>query len=96
MIVFLSGPMSGYKDFNYPAFQKEAAKLRALGHIVHNPAENPAPPCGTWEGYMRLSIAQLMRCKVVRLLPGWEASRGARIEVRTARDLDMMIIRPDA
>ena len=31
--------MSGIKDFNFPAFYAAAAKLRAEGHEVFNPAE---------------------------------------------------------
>ena len=37
--VYLAGPMAGYKDHNFPAFNAKAAELRALGHEVFNPAE---------------------------------------------------------
>ena len=39
MKVYLAGPMRGIADFNYPAFHAAAAKLRAEGHTVFNPAE---------------------------------------------------------
>lgn len=39
MKVYLSGPMSGIKDFNFPAFNAAAAYLRSHGHEVFNPAE---------------------------------------------------------
>lgn len=39
MRVYLAGPMRGIKDFNFPAFFEAAAKLRADGHEVFNPAE---------------------------------------------------------
>jgi|SRR5690606_8900214 hypothetical protein len=37
--VYLAGPMSGYPEFNFPAFHAAAAKLRADGYFVFNPAE---------------------------------------------------------
>ncbi len=39
MKVYLAGPMRGIPDFNFPAFKKGAAYLRAQGHDVFNPAE---------------------------------------------------------
>jgi hypothetical protein len=37
--IYLAGPMRGRDDFNFPAFHAAAAKLRAQGHEVLNPAE---------------------------------------------------------
>lgn len=39
MNVYLAGPMRGIKDFNFPEFHAAAARLRAKGHTVFNPAE---------------------------------------------------------
>lgn len=39
MKIYLAGPMTGIKDLNFPRFHGEAARLRALGHQVINPAE---------------------------------------------------------
>jgi hypothetical protein len=39
MKVYLSGPMRGIKDFNFPAFDAAASFLRSRGHEVFNPAE---------------------------------------------------------
>lgn len=90
--LYIAGPMTGLKDFNYPAFHAAAAKLRAIGHEVENPAENPAPPCGTWLAYMRMSLVQISRCDGVVMLPGWEQSRGARAEFRIACDLGLQVL----
>ena len=39
--IYLSGPMSGLPELNFPAFHAEAARLRALGFEVVNPADFP-------------------------------------------------------
>jgi hypothetical protein len=90
--IYLAGPMSGLPDFNYPAFNAAAAKLRALGHTVLNPAENPVPACGTWAGYMRLALAQLVQCECIVLLPGWAESKGALVERKLAQVLGMEVL----
>lgn len=89
--VYIAGPMTGHPDFNYPEFNKVAASLRALGYHVENPAENPEPPCGTWQGYMRMAIAQLVTCGEIHMLRGWRQSRGSVIEHRLAFDLGLVI-----
>lgn len=85
--LYIAGPMTGLPDANYPAFRAAASQFRAMGFEVENPAENPEPPCGTWQGYMRMAIAQVARCDGVVLLPNWHNSRGARVEFRLAADL---------
>lgn len=90
--IYVAGPMTGLPDFNYPAFNAAAATLRAQGHTVLNPAENPVPPCGTWQGYMRLALAQLVQCECIVLLPGWAESKGALIERKLAQVLGMDVL----
>lgn len=77
--IYLAGPMSGLLLNNYPAFHVEAARLRALGYHVENPAEIN-PHGGEWLECMRREISQLVTCDAVALLPGWERSKGALIE----------------
>lgn len=78
--IYIAGPMTGLPGYNYAAFNSAAAHLRALGHTVENPAENPVPPCKSWEGYMRLGLRQLTHCDTIALLPNWTDSRGACVE----------------
>lgn len=90
--IYIAGPMTGLPEFNYPAFKAAAERLRALGYDVENPAENPEPHCGSWLGYMRMAIRQLSQCDGVAMLPGWETSRGARIEHQLAKQLGLMVL----
>ena len=92
MKIYIAGPMTGLPDYNYPAFNEAAAALKAAGFEVCNPATNPAPPCGSWEGYMRLAIAQLVTCDGVALLPDWAVSKGAKIEAKLGHDLSLWVI----
>ena len=47
MRVYIAGPMRGVPLFNFPAFNAAAAKLRAEGHMVFNPAERDIERHGT-------------------------------------------------
>ena len=88
--IYISGPMSGIEFHNYPAFHAAAKHLRAQGYTVINPAEIE-PDEQTWEAFMRADIKALMDADAVAVLPGWEQSRGAKIEVELARQLGMEI-----
>lgn len=89
MKIYISGPMSGLPDLNFPAFHDAAAKLRALDYEVFNPAEKQEEndPSMTWLDYMRLDIKMLMGCDAVALLPGYGHSKGAMTELSLAQSL---------
>ena len=87
--IYIAGPCSGIVDSNYPAFNAEASRLRALGYLVENPAENPAQ--ADWAGYMRVAIRQMLTCDIVALLHGWADSRGAILERSIAMKLDIPV-----
>ena len=87
MRVYLCGPMTGMPLLNYPAFNELASELRAHGLEVMNPAENPEPPCRSWKGYMRMSLKQIADADLIVVLAGWPASKGATLEISTARGL---------
>lgn len=91
MKIYIAGPMTGYPDLNFPSFHAEAARLRALGIDVVNPAEINADPATEWLDCMRADICELVTCDGIALLPGWEASRGAGIEHGLARCLGLLI-----
>lgn len=89
--IYIAGPMSGLPELNFPAFHAAAAALREQGLTVINPAEIN-PDVGTdWVDCMRVDIAQLVTCDGIYLLPGWEKSRGAKLEHHIADALGMTV-----
>lgn len=95
MRVYLSGPMSGILEHNFPAFNAEAARLRGMGLEVVNPAEiNPGGE-KSWEECLRADIKALCDCDAIALLPGWEQSNGAHLELHIAHRLGLEIMSAD-
>ena len=90
--IYLSGPMSGLPDSNVPLFNAEAARLRARGYEVVNPAENGLPPDSAWVMHMRVDIAAMMTCDELVYLPGVVESRGACLEITLAMRLGMPVM----
>lgn len=87
--LYIAGPMTGLKDLNFPAFNAAAAALRAEGLDVVNPAEINVDPSKGWVECMKADITHLVTCDGIALLPGWEHSRGARLERQIAMELGM-------
>lgn len=77
---------------NFPAFHAEAARLRAAGHEVVNPAEVNPDPAAVWADCMRADIRELVTCDSIALLTGWEKSRGATLEHHIATSLGMTVM----
>ena len=99
--LYVAGPMTGYPDFNYPAFNDAAASLRARGFNVLNPvdAEQHNPTPGTpqaWDWYMRHALRMVLESSGVALLDGWRDSRGAVLEVTVAKALRLDVRPLDA
>jgi hypothetical protein len=93
MRIYVAGPMSGLPEHNFPAFHDAAARLRALGYDVLNPAEQDFNDDLTkpWDFYLRRDIPLLCQCDAVALLDGFERSKGALLELHIASKLGMEI-----
>lgn len=105
MRIYLAGPMSGVPHFNFPTFHAAAAKLREQGYEVFNPAETDneavklnATGCeveAAKHGFSRRrALAEdtqwiALHADAIALLPGWEASKGARAELALAQALGL-------
>ncbi|HCF1277426.1 TPA: DUF4406 domain-containing protein, partial [Pseudomonas aeruginosa] len=90
--IYIAGPMTGYKDCNFPAFNAQAEALRGLGYHVENPADHGVVDGAEWQDYLRYDISRLSTCEAIFLLPGWSKSKGAALEVYIAKALGMTFI----
>lgn len=94
--LYIAGPMTGIPEFNYPAFREAEISLLAAGYAALNPASieayNPTPGIPQeWRWYMRHALRMVSNCDALALLPGWEKSRGAKLEVQVASALELPI-----
>ncbi len=105
MKIYLSGPMRGKPQFNFPAFHKAAQMLREAGHEVFNPAERDEQIYGadfstrsdTSTFNLREALAAdcayiSLQAEGIAMLPGWNRSKGAQAELALARALELEII----
>lgn len=95
-IYYLSGPMSGLPEYNYPAFDRAAERLRAKGYTVVSPTEVGsdletklgAERFSLWyQDYVKANLIALLDCNAIILLPGWRDSQGAKLELHVAQVL---------
>jgi hypothetical protein len=95
-VIYLSGPMTGYPESNYPAFREAAADLRAKGHRVYNPAEFPHNgPESTFPIRQAFAVYCTFICleaDTIAVLPGWEKSKGAGVEVALAKNCGLDVL----
>ena len=98
-LVYLSGPISGIPRRVYMERFAEAERmLRAEGYEVVNPTRFLV--C-LWPWLYRIvgyhatlcyDLYRLMQCDGISLLPGWEHSKGARVEVSVAFHSDIELV----
>lgn len=98
MKAYIAGPMAGYENDNFPAFEDAVKFLEenttwdiisphTLQEIEHE-GSCPEGPQGqsshTGPCHMRTDIEALAHCDVIVLLTGWPKSSGAKAELQVA------------
>lgn len=95
MIVYIAGPMTGLPEFNYPAFRAAEADLQARGYSVLCPVDseqhNESGAPQSWDWYMRHALRMVTLADAICLLPGWQKSKGANLEVVVGEALGLDI-----
>lgn len=100
MKIYLAGPMRGYKDWNFVAFDEAEQKWRAAGHQPFSPAQlfrsmDYSHDSGEDRDHVlhaiQVDLACLYAAEAIALLPGWEHSRGATVELALALYLNLPV-----
>lgn len=103
-VVYLSGPMTGIPDFNFPAFEAATARLRELGIVVLSPHEHdldggfdPASDGTDFDlrAALEWDINAVLRSDAVIVLPGWQSSPGCTVEVAVAASMEIPVVEID-
>jgi hypothetical protein len=98
--IYISGPMTGIKDYNYPEFFKMEEYLVDSKRFEREEIRNPARIdddesikfTKTRSYYIRKSIEMILDCEYYTLLPGWHLSLGAKLEVSIAQELQLTFL----
>ncbi len=78
---YVSGPMSGYPENNFPAFAHTSEILRENGILVLSPHEVNHGNYTAWQAFLRRDIYEMTRfCDGIILIKGWPQSAGAGME----------------
>jgi hypothetical protein len=105
MKIYIAGPMTGYDQWNFPAFFEAEKQLLSLGCQVINPAHNDGPtlelalesagvperPNHSWAWYMRRDLPHVLEVDALCVLPGWQKSKGASLEVQVDEAMGLPI-----
>src|ERR1041385_5525529 len=101
MRLYLAGGMTGYPEKNFPMFHKVAAQLRRKRHTVWSPAEADISigfdPVMNFDNkqmgyFMKYELPIVCSSDAVAVLPGWEKSLGANLEVHVARICNIPVV----
>lgn len=103
---YLSGPLGGLpevtREEKVARFKRASEVVRQMGLDPLDPNDIIAScgieNCGdvnghTWDCWLRWDlVAMLQECDAIAMLPGWEFSKGAKLELHIARELGWPVI----
>ena len=88
-LMYISLPMTGIENENKELEDKAAVKAESMGYITVVPSEltkfvRQEVNDPIYKHYLGYDLWCLGRCDAMLLCPGWESSKGCKIEVRFA------------
>ena len=78
MKIYISGPMTGIKDYNALAFEKAYFVLQERGYEPVMPV--PYVDGKSYQEYLRDDLKLLLECDGIYMLDLWQESKGAKLE----------------
>ena len=104
LAIYISGGITGVKNWQdiFMAAEKDLFLHLHARFFIFNPvkiAKNLESSfkvnigrMPTYTEYMREDIKILAKCNTICMLPGWKRSKGARLEYRIAKILNMQVL----
>ena len=104
LVIYISGGITGVENWQdvFMAAEQDLMLHLHARFFIFNPAKlakNLEHSFKMYTGrmpsyadYMREDIEILARCNAICMLPGWKRSKGARLEYRIAKILNMQIL----
>ena len=89
--VYISGPMTGIENLNRHAFAWGEAQVISADLTPVNP-HTLCDPSWDWHRCMRADVTALCACDALLLLPVWEKSNGAQLELHIAHRLGLVVL----
>ena len=83
--IYISGPITGFNLEERRRFFSQMAELaKSNGFTPVNPFDNGIDPDADYADHMVADIKMLIECQAILMLPDWELSEGAKLELKVA------------
>jgi hypothetical protein len=93
MKTYICGQVTGlHPEWVRSKFEAIERTVEGLGYIPVNPVKIVNDPELEWREAMKICLAAMMDCHAIYVQDDWHHSRGARIEISIAHELDMMFL----
>lgn len=89
--VYLSGPITNTKNYKGLFMFAEALVNFGEAEQIYNPAAQ-IPASSSWEHAMAQCLSEITNYDTIVMLPGWNVSRGARLERDVALACGMRVL----